>query len=401
VASTRPGSQVVGHETGGWSHFLISATSTAVATTKFEISLSAFPAPLAPFLPDSDKGGPMKVFVLLVASGMALLLGVAIVVGGPDARSDPSSLALKEIPADLLPVYLQAATTCPGLPWQVLAAIGFHESGHGEGRVDAVTGDVAPPTLGPPLDGTNGNARIPDPSFSDGWAHAMGPMQFIPSTWKRWGRLAPNRPAGAIPSAQNAWDSIYSAAAYLCGGRPSVGNLEQAILSYNHSEDYVRQVLAKATDYGIRSDPAAGVAISGGMACPVAGPVTFRDDFGEPRSGGRTHKGNDLFAAHGTPILAIESGVIFQADATPRGLGGIDIWLRGHSGTTYYHAHNSANAVGVNQRVTVGQVIAYVGDTGNAQGGPSHLHYEVHPAGGSAADPYPTVRRLCASNRQF
>jgi hypothetical protein len=342
----------------------------------------------------------MKVFVLLVACGMALLLGVAIAVGGPDARSDPSSLALKEIPADLLPVYVEAATTCPGLPWQVLAAIGFHESRHGEGRVDALTGNVAPPILGPPLDGTNGNARIPDPSFSDGWAHALGPMQFIPSTWKRWGSLAPNRPAGAMPSPQNAWDSIYSAAAYLCGGRPSVGNLERAILSYNHSEEYVRWVLAKAADYGMGSDTNGAVSVVGRMACPVAGPVTFRDDFGEPRSGGRTHKGNDLFAAYGTPIVAIESGVIFQAGATPRGLGGIDIWLRGDSGTTYYHAHDSANVVAASQRVTVGQVIGYVGDTGNAQGGPSHLHFELHPGGGAAIDRYPTIRRLCALNRR-
>ena len=138
----------------------------------------------------------MKAFALLIGGGIALLLGIAIVVAGPDAGSEPSALALKEIPPYLLPVYVGAATTCEGLPWQVLAAIGFHESRHGDGRVDPSTGDVAPPILGPPIDGTNGNARIPDASFSDGWAHAMGPMQFIPSTWKRWGRLAPNRPAG-------------------------------------------------------------------------------------------------------------------------------------------------------------------------------------------------------------
>ena len=342
----------------------------------------------------------MKVLVLLVAGGIALLLGVAIVVGGPDAGSEPSAVALKEIPVDLLPVYVAAATTCEGLPWQVLAAIGFHESRHADGREDPSTGNVAPPILGPPLDGTKGNARIPDPSFSDGWAHAMGPMQFIPATWKRWGRLAPNRPAGATPSPQNAWDSIYSAAAYLCGGRPSIGDLTEAILSYDHSEDYVRWVLAKAAEYGMGSDTNGVASVVGGIACPIAGPVTFRDDFGEPRSGGRQHKGNDIFAAYGTPIVAIESGVIFQADATPRGLGGIDLWLRGDSGTTYYHAHDSANVVTVKQRVTVGQVIAYVGDTGNAQGGPSHLHFEVHPGGGPAVDPYPTVSRVCAVNRR-
>ncbi len=340
----------------------------------------------------------MKLLAALAAVVIALVLGVAMVVGGPDAGSEPSSLAFKEIPADLLPVYVAAAATCEGLPWQILAAIGYHESRHGNGRVNPATGNVEPPILGPPLDGQNGNARIADVSFTDGWAHAMGPMQFIPSTWERWGRLAPNRLSAAAPSPQNAWDEIYSAAAYLCGGRPAVGSLERAILSYDHSDEYVRWVLAKATEYGMGSVTAG--AVVAGMICPVAGPVHFRDDFGDPRSGGRGHQGDDMFAEYGTPVVALESGVIFQADATPVGLGGIDIWLRGDSGTSYYHAHNSANVVTVNQRVTVGQVVGYVGDTGNARGGPSHLHFEVHPGGGPAVDPYPTVARLCASNRR-
>jgi murein DD-endopeptidase MepM/ murein hydrolase activator NlpD len=148
------------------------------------------------------------------------------------------------------------------------------------------------------------------------------------------------------------------------------------------------------------SDTSGGGSVVGAMPCPVAGPVWFHDDFGDPRSGGRRHQGNDLFAAYGTPIVAIENGVIFQADATSRGLGGIDIWLHGDSGTTYYHAHDSANLVTVNQRVVVGQVIGYVGDSGNAQGGPSHLHFEVHPGGGPPVDPYPMVSRVCAATRR-
>src|ERR1700674_4058454 len=138
----------------------------------------------------------MKMFVALVGGAVAFLVVVAVVASGPDRGSDPSARATSEIPAYLLPIYIDAASTCPGLPWEGLAAIGFHESRRGDGRVDPMTGNVAPPILGPPLDGTNGNARIADPSFADGWAHAMGPMQFIPSTWTRWGRLAPNRPTG-------------------------------------------------------------------------------------------------------------------------------------------------------------------------------------------------------------
>ncbi len=98
----------------------------------------------------------------------------------------------------------------------------------------------------------------------------MGPMQFIPSTWQRWGRLAPNRPLGATPSAENAWDSIYTAAAYLCGGRPSLGDLADAILSYDHSEDYVRWVLAKAAAYGMVSAANVAAVSCVAMLCPVA-----------------------------------------------------------------------------------------------------------------------------------
>ncbi len=193
----------------------------------------------------------MKVLAGLFSGVLGLVLSAAVVVGGPAGGSAPSALALQEIPPDLLTVYIEASATCGGLPWQVLAAIGYTESRHARGHADPQTGDVSPPIFGPPLDGTHGNARIADPSSADGWMHAQGPMQFLPSTWVRWARLAPKRPAGAVATPQNAWDAVYSAAAYLCGGRSQVGNLEQAILSYNHSREYVDLVLQKAKDYGL------------------------------------------------------------------------------------------------------------------------------------------------------
>ena len=192
----------------------------------------------------------MKLLLALLGGLLALVLGVAAIASGPPAASPPSALATGEVPTDLLPRYVDAASMCVGLPWQVLAAIGFIESRDGEGRVDPTTGDISPPILGPALDGTNGTARIADPSSPDGWMHAQGPMQFLPTTWARWGRLAPDRPKGATPSIENAWDAIYSAAAYLCGGRGKIGSLANAILSYNHSTAYLRAVLDKATAYG-------------------------------------------------------------------------------------------------------------------------------------------------------
>ena len=191
----------------------------------------------------------------LVAASALLLaspVGVAVVISGPtEIGSAPSELALSEIPAPLLTVYRSAALTCPGLPWQILAAVGWVESRHGQGRVDPVTGDVDPPILGPALDGSAGFALIPGASRTGGFARALGPMQFLSTTWERWATLAPDRPPGTTPDVQNAWDSIFTAARYLCAGDPQLDDLRSALLSYNRSETYVRDVLDKAAAYGM------------------------------------------------------------------------------------------------------------------------------------------------------
>lgn len=208
----------------------------------------------------------------LVAGTMALLLSgpvamAAVFTGPDDLESAPSERATTEVPADLLPVYMAAALTCPGLPWSVLAGIGWVESRHAGGSADPVSGDAAPHIVGPALDGRDGRAAIADASQPDGWARALGPMQFLSTTWSRWGLLAPDRPPGATPDVHNTWDAIYSAAAYLCGGRAAVGDVRAAVLRYNRSEAYYRQVMAKAAEYGGAS-PSAG---SGAGGATVAG----------------------------------------------------------------------------------------------------------------------------------
>ena len=278
---------------------------------------------------------------------------------------------------------------CTGLPWQVLAAIGAIESQHAGGRADPSTGAVDPPILGPALDGTNGTIALRDPSSPDGWAHAQGPMQFLPATWQRWGRLAPRRPAGTVPSPHNAWDAIHSAAAYLCAGQPQLTDLRQAILSYNRSDEYVWAVMSKALEYGL------GGIVAGGLACPVAGPVRFSDDFGDPRSGGRTHQGNDLVARYGEALVAIEAGVVTHTSDTDQGLGGITLWLTGDSGTRWYYAHNAVNLVAAGTHVTAGQPIARLGNTGNARDSIPHLHFEMHPSGGDPVNPYSVLMEIC------
>jgi murein DD-endopeptidase MepM/ murein hydrolase activator NlpD len=128
-----------------------------------------------------------------------------------------------------------------------------------------------------------------------------------------------------------------------------------------------------------------------GKTCPVAGPVSFVDSWGAPRSGGRSHEGTDMMAGYGTPVVAIVSGSITYAGYG--GSAGNWLILSGGDGNAYWYMHNQENLVS-GGAVKAGQQIATVGDTGNAAGTP-HLHFEYHPGGGGPVNPYPLVASLC------
>jgi murein DD-endopeptidase MepM/ murein hydrolase activator NlpD len=123
--------------------------------------------------------------------------------------------------------------------------------------------------------------------------------------------------------------------------------------------------------------------------CPVAGTVSFVDSFGWPRPGGRIHEGIDMIAAYGTPIVAVHSGNAVQ---TPNELGGnaVIVYHDGGSDFTYYAHLSSYGATG---HVGAGEVIGYVGSTGDTS--VNHLHFEYHPGGGSAVDPYQLLLAVC------
>src|ERR1700704_5836792 len=140
---------------------------------------------------------------------------------------------------------------------------------------------------------------------------------------------------------------------------------------------------------------------------PVVGEVRYIDDFGAPRPGG-PHQGNDILAAKKSPAVAVEAGKVKYW--TTSSSAGCMLYLYGESGTTYLYIHLNndltmrndnrgkcvngiAYTVKNGAKVAAGQQIAYVGDSGDANGGSSHLHFEVHPGGGKAVSPYPYLQK--------
>jgi murein DD-endopeptidase MepM/ murein hydrolase activator NlpD len=155
------------------------------------------------------------------------------------------------------------------------------------------------------------------------------------------------------------------------------------------ARDKARRAAAVRTP---RARGGAAVIGTGAWICPVQGPRAFGNDFGDPRGGGsRRHQGNDILAPRGTPVVAPVAGTASQHGNR---LGGNSFYLHGVDGVTYYGAHLDSYSSNYGQ-VSAGTVLGWVGNTGDARGGPTHLHFEIHPGGGGAVNPYPTLRRYC------
>jgi membrane-bound lytic murein transglycosylase B len=199
--------------------------------------------------------------VEMVAAAAPVDVAPDDVTGAPGAAVSPdpawvgATAARTGIAARALQAYavatLRSAHEHPGchLGWTTLAGIGHVESGHGGAGLDA---DGRAVVHGPVLDGTSGYAAIEE----DGaWDRARGPMQFIASTWRRWGSDADGDGAAVVDDVD---DAAWSTARYLCASGADLrtpAGWTRAVHSYNHSDAYVRSVLAAADAYASRAGP--------------------------------------------------------------------------------------------------------------------------------------------------
>jgi murein DD-endopeptidase MepM/ murein hydrolase activator NlpD len=152
--------------------------------------------------------------------------------------------------------------------------------------------------------------------------------------------------------------------------------------------------LAPLAQYGL--DPTKE-AIVGFGRFPVAGTAVWSDDWWLQRCGPgwRLHEGVDIFAAMGTPVRAPVDGAVHIGNG---GLGGLSVRVTQPNRTYWYMAHLSGIAPGIveGSQVRTGDVVGFVGNSGDAAGGPTHLHFEIHPGGGPAIPPKPVIDKFVA-----
>lgn len=151
---------------------------------------------------------------------------------------------------------------------------------------------------------------------------------------------------------------------------------------------------AKKVQQSTKSSTSAGTIINPGnqkMVCPISGSIAFSNDWGQARSGGRTHKGNDLFSPRGTPNVAIVAGSLTFQNG---GLGGLSALIKSTDGITYYYTH-LLDVVGSPRQVVAGEVVGHTGSSGNASSNAPHTHFEIWTSSYAKVNPYATLSNLC------
>ncbi len=181
-------------------------------------------------------------------------------------------------------------------------------------------------------------------------------------------------------------------AAELRSAREEAGRAVSALaskvsdLEQKYRQELAAQQAANPVTQILGQTPQPGSAI---QVCPVAGPNSFVDSFGWPRVG-HTHQGIDLISPFGTPVVAAHPGVVSHSSSST---GGLQAYVVASGGTYTFYAHLSSYSA-ASGSVGAGTVIGYVGSTGNA-GSVNHLHFEYHPGGGAAVNPYQLLLAVC------
>lgn len=306
----------------------------------------------------------------------------------PALGGQASDEALADIPPDLLALYMAAADTCPGLSWAVLAAIGKVETNHARhgGAHVQPDGQVEPWIIGIALDGSPGIAAIPDTDNGrwdrdTTWDRAVGPMQFIPATWRAYGIDATGE---GTADPHNIIDAAHTAAAYLCangGGHPDT--LRQAILAYNRAGWYADQVLAIAQRYAQPMTPASSPLV-GDYALPVDRGLLTVALIRRPH---HTYPAWDLALPVGTPVYAAHPGTVIAVTNDER--CGHGVVIAGLDGARYTYCHASTVTVTRGQPVPAGTLILASGNTGRSTG--PHLHFQIHSPTGQLVCPQPLL----------
>ncbi|MCY7780191.1 peptidoglycan DD-metalloendopeptidase family protein [Bacillus haynesii] len=336
-------------------------------------------------------------FIAIILMGFALMF--LLMIGGVQEKKEEgiiggniSEIGEKEIPAEYIPIY-QAAAKKYGVPWNLLAA--HHRV---ETRFSTIKKMVSP-------------------------VGAVGHMQFMVLTWIGWGYGGDRLGNANIPKEiltdpkmikkyggygvdangdgkADPWDledAVFSAANYLAKNGAAEGNLRKAVYAYNHSEQYVQEVLKFAKmyadgDYQKVSKITAG---KSGFARPLNTKVT--SGFGrrvDPITGaaGEFHKGIDFACTKGQTIPAAKDGkVVYSGWQNPNNKKegyGLFVWVDHGGGYKTTYAHMSKSSVKVGDTVKMGDKVGECGSTGSSTG--NHLHFEIFQ-NGNRVDPSPFV----------
>lgn len=178
--------------------------------------------------------------------------------------------------------------------------------------------------------------------------------------------------------------------ARIAGERREVDRRLSAMVRAEREEQARQAALARASARASRNAAAAPVRAPvvrpSAFICPIRGPVAFSNDFG----GRRNHKGNDLMSPKGTENVAVVAGNIMTR---PWSGGGLTVFLSGDDGDLYIYMHLLRFVGELPRRVEQGEVVGLTGATGNASA--YHTHFEIHPGGGAAVNPYPLIAAYC------